>query len=289
MAVVALLLGLTVAAIVRLEPAPPTATASTAAESSTLAPTPTPAAGTGAGVGVIVTPDPAQATAPISDAPVPILMYHYIRPVPGPDDPTGQGLSVSPEQFAAQMAYLAGQGFTTITMAELADIWQDSRPLPDKPVVLTFDDGYRDFYTAAWPILQQHGFSATVYLVSGVIDEPAYLTADMIAELDASGRVDFGAHTVTHSDLPSLSDLDAEAEIFGSKRAIETMLGHAVRTFCYPAGNYSDRELALVDTAGYELAVTTEWNYAAPSLNPHLLPRLRVTGWTTVEELAGWL
>lgn len=76
-------------------------------------------------------------------------MYHYIRPDPGPDDPVGQGLSVSPELFAEHLAYLAEQGYSTITMAELADAWQGRRSLPSKPIVLTFDDGYRDFYTNA--------------------------------------------------------------------------------------------------------------------------------------------
>jgi peptidoglycan/xylan/chitin deacetylase (PgdA/CDA1 family) len=243
----------------------------------------------GTGSGDVVTPAAQQTTVSISDEPVPILMYHYIRPDPGPDDPVGQGLSVSPELFAAQMAYLAEQGFSTLTMAELADIWQGYRPLPARPVVLTFDDGYRDFFTDAWPILRAYGFSATVYLVAGLIDEPDYLTREMIRELDASGRVDFGAHTTWHVDLPSLADAEAEAEIAGSKLALEGLLGHAVRTFCYPAGHFSDRDLALVEAAGYELAVTTEWDYAAHWMDHRLLPRLRVNGWTTVEELAGWL
>jgi peptidoglycan/xylan/chitin deacetylase (PgdA/CDA1 family) len=290
MAVVALFLGLATATIVWLQPAEPAPGVAGAAAGERPSPVPTATATAGGtGSGAIVTPDPWQAAEPISDEPVPILMYHYIRPDPGPDDPVGQGLSVSPELFGEQMAYLAEQGFSTLTLAELADIWQGHRPLPPKPIVLTFDDGYRDFYTDAWPILRYHGFSATVYLVAGVIDEPAYLTREMIHELDASGKVDFGAHTAFHSDLPSISDGEAEAEIIGSKHALEELLGHPVRTFCYPAGHYSDRDLALVDAAGYELAVTTEWNYASRWMDHRLLPRLRVSGWTTVEELAGWL
>ncbi len=97
----------------------------------------------------IATKEAAAGTFLVSDAPVPILMYHYIHPDPGPDDPVGQGLSVSPELFADPLAYLAEQGYSTITMAELADAWQGRRSLPSKPIVLTFDDGYRDFYTNA--------------------------------------------------------------------------------------------------------------------------------------------
>ena len=231
----------------------------------------------------------AAGTFPVSDAPVPILMYHYVRPDPGPDDPVGQGLSVSPELFAAHLAYLAEQGYTTLTMAELADAWQGRRSLPSKPIVLTFDDGYRDFYTNAWPILEQFGFSATVYVFDAVIDQPDYLTREMILELDASGTIDFGSHTIYHNDLPGLSDRDAEEEIIGSKRVLEELLGHPVRTFCYPHGSYSERDVALVKAGGYALAVTTEWGHAEPSMEPELLPRIRMWGWTTTEELASWL
>jgi hypothetical protein len=112
-------------------------------------------------------------TYPVPDEQVPILMYHYIRPDPGPDDPIGQGLSVSPELFAEHLAFLADGGYTPITMADLADIWDGREPMPPKPIVLTFDDGYRDFYTDAWPLLRQYGFPATVYVITSVIDEPA--------------------------------------------------------------------------------------------------------------------
>ena len=226
---------------------------------------------------------------PVSDEPVPILMYHYVRPDPGPDDPVGQGLSVSPELFAEHLAYLAQAGYTPVTMAELAEIWQGTRARPANPIVLTFDDGYRDFYTNAWPILQQYGFPATVYLISAFLDEPNYLTRAMVQELDASGMVDFGSHSVHHPDLPSLSDVEAESEIAGSKHALEDLLGHQVSSFCYPTGSYSDREIALVKAAGYALAVTTEWDYAEPSMDAFELPRLRMNAWTTTEDLARWL
>jgi peptidoglycan/xylan/chitin deacetylase (PgdA/CDA1 family) len=232
---------------------------------------------------------PAAGTYPVPDEQVPILMYHYIRPDPGPDDPIGQGLSVSPELFAEHLAYLAEEEFSPISMADLADIWEGRKELPPKPIVLTFDDGYRDFYTNAWPLLREYGFPSTVYLITSVIDQPSYLTREMILEMDATGLVDFGSHTIYHPSLPALADADAEDEIVDSKRVLEEMLGHPVRTFCYPTGAYSDRDVALVDTAGYALAVTTEWDYADPSMNPALLPRIRISAWTTAYELSLWL
>ena len=247
-------------------PLPPDPTA-------TLAPAPTIAAG----------------TYPVPDEQVPILMYHYIRPDPGSDDPVGQGLSVSPELFAEHLAFLADGGYTPITMSDLADIWDGREQLPPNPIVLTFDDGYRDFYTNAWPLLQQYGFPATVYLITSVIDQPDYLTREMILEMDASGLVDFGSHTIYHPSLPALADADAEEEIVDSKIALEELLGHPVRSFCYPTGAYSDRDVALVDAAGYALGVTTEWDYAHPSMDRGMRPRIRITAWTTAYELEMWL
>jgi len=237
----------------------------------------------------VATPTPVPATFAVSSEPVPILMFHYIRPDPGPGDPVGQDLSVSPERFAQEMAFLADNGYTTITMSQLADAWNGKQPLPAKPIVLTFDDGYRDFYTAAWPVLRQYGFSATIYVIDGVLDTPNYLTVEMLRELDASGSVDVGSHTTHHPELPSLSQADAEREIAGSKTALEQLLGHPIRAFCYPAGHYNDTVLALVASAGYELAVTTTWGYATPTMDHLLLPRLRVRGSTTVDDLANWL
>jgi peptidoglycan/xylan/chitin deacetylase (PgdA/CDA1 family) len=239
---------------------------------------------------VTVAPTMAAAgTLPVPDEQVPILMYHYIRPDPGPDDPIGQGLSVSPELFAEHLAFLAAGGYTPITMADLAHIWEGRKPLPPRPIVLTFDDGYRDIYTNAWPLLREYGFPATVYLITSVIDHPEYLTREMILEMAASGLVDFGSHTVHHPNLTALPDADAEVEIVESKRVLEELLGHPVRTFCYPTGAYGDREVALVDDAGYALAVTTEWDYADPAMDPGMIPRIRISAWTTAQELEMWL
>ncbi len=126
-------------------------------------------------------------------------------------------------------------------------------------------------------------------MFNAVIDQPDYLTRDMILELDASGKIDIGSHTIYHSDLPGLSDSDAEDEIIGSKRALEEVLGHPIRTFCYPHGNYRERDVALMREAGHALAVTTEWGHAESSMDLELLPRIRIWGWTATEELDSWL
>ncbi len=111
---------------------------------------------------------------------IPILMYHYVRTVTDPADTIGSNLSVTPERFAAQMQYLADHGYTTLTLREVHAILAGQAPLPERPIALTFDDGYRDFYTAAWPVLRQHGFKATNYVITDLIGEDAYLTWDML-------------------------------------------------------------------------------------------------------------
>jgi peptidoglycan/xylan/chitin deacetylase (PgdA/CDA1 family) len=205
-------------------------------------------------------------------------MYHYIRNVDQGSDPMGYDLSVTPDDFAAQIQYLAKAGYTSLTMTELEEVRARRAPLPPKPIVLTFDDGYRDFYTNAWPVLRQYGFKATTFIITGVVGQQQYMTWDMIAELDGSGQIEVASHTVSHKDLPGLSDATARGEIFNSKQALEERLGHPVTSFCYPAGHYSSRDAALVRQAGYTIAVTTQGGWSQAGQDAVLLPRVRVVG-----------
>ncbi len=176
------------------------------------------------------------------------------------------------------MRYLDDHGYTTMTLSELNDVRAGKLDLPAKPVVLSFDDGYLDFYTTAWPILQQHRFKATIFVVSGFVDQPRYMTWDMIRELDRSGYIEVGAHTVHHVDLSALSTANAWAEIDGSKTTIEQQIGHVVDAFCYPSGRYSGSVAAQVKQAGFTIATTTNWGFAKAGDNPLLLPRVRIHG-----------
>ena len=221
--------------------------------------------------------------------PVPILMYHYIRPDPGHGDPIGQDLSVTPEQFAEQTKYLADHHFTTMTMAELADVRAGRLALPANPIVLTFDDGYQDFYTHAWPLLREHGFKATSFIVTAVVGQPPYVTWEMIDEMQQSGLIEFGSHTVTHKELPFLSDGQAKQEIEQSKQPLEAHLGHPVRSFSYPVGRFSDRDVELVRSTGYEIAVTTMGGHAKSDQDPLRLPRVRIHGTTTLSQFGAML
>ncbi len=211
-------------------------------------------------------------------------MYHYVRPEPGDGDTIGKDLSVTPKNFADQLNYLAEHDFTTMTMEELADVRAKRLALPPNPIVLTFDDGYRDFYTDAWPLLREHGFKATSFIITNVVDQPHYLTWQMIDEMQRSGLIEFGSHTLSHRELPALSDAAAKQEIEQSKQTLEAHLGLLVRSFCYPAGRVSDRDAEFIHNAGYEIAVTTKRGHAEPDQDPLRLPRMRIHGSTTLSQ-----
>ncbi|HEX5503918.1 MAG TPA: polysaccharide deacetylase family protein [Thermomicrobiales bacterium] len=217
---------------------------------------------------------------------LPILMYHYVRVVTDRSDTIGINLSVTPDLFAAQMQYLADHGYTTLTMHDVFAILAGQQPLPPRPIALTFDDGYRDFYTAAWPVLRAHHFKATSYIITGVIGQERYMTWPMLKELDASGLIEIGAHTVGHIDLHAATDARDWQEIHDSAVTLEQGLGHPVTAFCYPSGKYDQDVIALVRKAGFLTATTVEYGAKQNLQWAYTLPRVRVNG---PDPLATWI
>ena len=217
-------------------------------------------------------------TTPRGTTVIPILMYHYVRVVTDKSDTIGVNLSVTPANFAAQMKYLAESGYTTLTMREVYAILAGTQPLPPKPIALTFDDGYRDFYAAAWPVLRQYNFKATAYIVTSFIGNELYMTWPMLQELDGAGLVEIGAHTRSHADLRAQGKDKRWEEIVGSKAILEEGLGHPIASFCYPSGFYNAEVVADVRRAGYLTAVTTAYGSKLNLTNAFELPRVRVNG-----------
>jgi peptidoglycan/xylan/chitin deacetylase (PgdA/CDA1 family) len=173
-------------------------------------------------------------------------MYHSIS------DPSLPH-AVDRDLFAQQMALLAGRGLCGFSVSRALD-----GPFP-RSIVLTFDDGYADNLLTALPILQRHGFSATVFVVADFVDagqtpwQHASLTWDQCRELQRAG-VEIGAHSCSHPDLRRLSDGELEAEVAGSKARIEDRLGTRVRSFAYPSGYVDERSVEAVRAAGYDAA-----------------------------------
>ena len=219
---------------------------------------------------------------------VPILMYHYVSVPPEDADIYRRDLSVTPDQFADQLAWLRDNGYSAITLDDLFDALEVGAPLPPHPVVLTFDDGYADAFTNAFRLLKRFGLRGTFFVVTGWIDAntPGYLTWDQARAMAAAG-MSIQSHSQTHPDLTDGCDYDCLVyQILGSVQTIEAEIGIRPRFFCYPSGRYDDAVLEILPQVGIEAAVTTVGGTRHVNERPLELARLRVRGTTTLEDFA---
>ena len=212
---------------------------------------------------------------------VPILTYHYIRPLPGDEDRLGQNLSVSPEQFEKQMKFLAENGYKAITFDDLR-----ANKIPHKPIILTFDDGYKDAYTDAFPILKKYNFKGVFYVITSYVGQERYLTWSMIKEMSRAGMV-FGSHSVSH---PNMGKEDGASEkidyeLRASKEVLSVQLGKEINDFCYPSGQANTKTVAAVYRAGYKTAVSTQIDFVKNGHYLLWLPRLRVKNDTNMLKI----
>ncbi len=215
---------------------------------------------------------------------LPILMYHYIRVDRSPRDRAGEDLSVTPQDFSAQMRLLAARGFHTVTLDDLMGAMEHREALPSNPVILTFDDGYEDFYTAAYTLLKELDFKSTAFIITGKVGQKGYLTWDQIKEIQASGLVQFESHTVDHTDMKYIPLAMAQQELVRSKAILEQQLGRPVDYFCYPAGHYTPQVEALVPADGYLAAVSTHEGVTHSPLSRYALTRVRMHGSDTLQS-----
>ncbi len=220
-------------------------------------------------------------------AKVPILMYHYIGNNPNPKDLARNTLSVTPDKFEAQMDYLSKQGYTAVSLDTLAAIFSGAATAPAKPIVLTFDDGYIDFYLNAYPILRKYNFSAVEFIATGLIGQPAYMTWAQIEDLQNRGGVTFEAHSITHPNLSILSQAAARNEIKTSKDVIFSHTHYPVNFFAYPYGATNASLQSLVKQAGFVGALGT-WFGKSTGINFNM-PRIRITGQMKLSEFASKL
>lgn len=200
----------------------------------------------------------------LSGRSIPVLCYHRVVATP----PTGSraNIYVTRDVFERQLGQLARRGFTTITFSDLLD----SGKLPKRPIILTFDDGYRDNHEHLLPLLEAHAQRAVIFALgdrrirSNVWDsaagepEAALMSDAELRACHASGLLEIGAHGLTHRPLPELSDKALDEELHGSKAALENVLGTPVRAFAYPFGAWGERERRAVKRAGYGFGIATD-------------------------------
>jgi peptidoglycan/xylan/chitin deacetylase (PgdA/CDA1 family) len=238
------------------------------------------------------TPTPAPRVRPASGATtsrfaVPVLMYHHVAHLTRAESASRLlcDLTVSPEDFDDQIRYLAEHGFTFLHARDVERAVHDALPLPCRAVAITFDDGYKDSVEYAFPILQEQGATATIYIVTSTAGTQGHLGWDDIRRMHEAG-IEFGSHGVHHLDLRHLTDVQLDRELRESRRIIEEEAKGAVRSIAYPAGEYNQTVIDHVKEAGYRGGWKKSGGPARPSDNPYELPRVRVHGTTTIEEFA---
>lgn len=182
---------------------------------------------------------------------IPVLMYHSINF--DPKYPTNQ-VRIPKDKFAAQMKWLHDNEYHTLTMDELYKAVENREPVPEKSVVLTFDDGYEDNYQNAYPILREYGFKATIFMITAEIgdDKNGYLTAEELKTMQQNG-IDIECHTVHHLHLSQLSYQKQEEEIAGAQQTLEKLLGKQVSYIAYPYGDYNADTLRITKACGFRL------------------------------------
>ncbi len=218
---------------------------------------------------------------------IPILMYHYIGANPNPGkDLARDNLSVTPDEFEKQLDFLAKQGFSSVSLDTLYAGLMGTISLPPRPVVLTFDDGYIDFYINAFPILKRFNVHATSFLPTQLVGTGYYMNWNQVTELQSSGLISFQAHTLHHPDLTTLAPDLAKAEILQSKKELETHLGVPVNWFAYPYGTSNELIWDYVRQAGFIGGVGTWPGNNINEGNIYDLPRIKVPGGESIEAFA---
>ncbi len=188
---------------------------------------------------------------------IPVLMYHYVEYVQDRGDTIRISLNTPPSILDAQIKTLKDAGYVFLNASDVADILDGIVQAPDKSIVLTFDDGYRDFYTDVFPILAKYNVKAVEYVISGFIGEPNYLTKTQLLELTGSNLVEIGAHTIHHLALAGQNEATLTKEINDSKIQLEQILGVNVTSFAYPYGSFDLPAIQVAKKAGFRTAFST--------------------------------
>ena len=215
---------------------------------------------------------------------VPILMYHQIAEPP-PKGAPYRSLTVHPVTFRRQMRCLRRLGYRGLSMREVLPYVRGEKQ--GKVIGLTFDDGYRNVFRNALPVLKENGFTATNYFVVNQLGggnawdyDEGVMHSDLMSLEEmrewAGHGMEVGSHTLDHPRLPALNEDDAEAQIRNSREQLEALIGESVSAFCYPYGAENARLRALVQRAGYSNATTTARGLARTDDDPFGLPRVNI-------------
>ena len=227
-------------------------------------------------------------------AAVPILMCHEVSARP---DPRYRKYTLTPAELDERLDWLRARGYHSVDMDHVFGAWRGERELPARPVAITFDDGGRDCLAHAVPALAQRGYTATFFIVAGVVGgEMRWLHAQLGVELHAAAwpalraaelaGMHCEAHSVTHPRLATLAPEECRIELALGRAMMEEELGHEVRHLAYPFGSHSVETISLARETGYLTACTTQEALAGPAHGLLALPRVPVLGTETLDEFA---
>lgn len=214
------------------------------------------------------------------------LMYHYVEINENKDDFKRDSLNTPPFIFEQQMITLKNAGYKFIFPSEINELLKDDSD--QKYVVVSFDDGYRTFYSYTYPIIKKHNIKSVNYIIANFIGRQNNMDAFMIDQLVKDGLVEIGSHTLNHPDLTSISEEQLKTEVIESKNLLEKRFNTKITSFCYPYGYYNEKSFPYLKEAGYLTAVTTKEGSQVKENNLYEISRIR-PGILTGQSLLDYL
>lgn len=206
---------------------------------------------------------------------IPVIMYHYVEYVKDDGDLIRKRLDIVPALFEGHLQALRTAHYETYFVRDIPEILDGTIHYSTQSAILTFDDGYEDFYTDVFPLLKKYHARATVYIIYDYIGRKGFLNEKQIKELAESGLVEIGSHTLDHIYLKVAPDMYAEKQIIDSKKKLEDQFGISVKTFAYPYGAFNNKNIEMVKKAGYVAAVSVISGELQNQENLFYLSRIR--------------
>lgn len=206
---------------------------------------------------------------------LPVFYYHHIQSRASAVADGQTALTVYTDIFTSQMQYLKSKGYNVISMQDLVNFFDAGIPIAPNSIILTFDDGYQDFYTDAYPILSSLGFKATMFTATGLVNNPDYLTWDEISSMN-NGLIEFANHSWSHKSLPASTNVAQKSEILTADLQLAEHGLNSPKVFAYPYGGYTSYAETQINSLGYQLGFGTVPGTIECKKQRFFLPRLRI-------------
>lgn len=201
---------------------------------------------------------------------IPVLYYHSVK------ESADNEVTITPEMLRAELKYIYDQGYVTLTMSQLKAYILNNSPIPEKSILITFDDGYMDNYYNAFPILKEFNMVATIFCITSELDGSYYLSKEAIKEMSTYG-IDIQSHTVNHPHLNKMTYDKQLLELTESKKTLEAITGKEIDSIAYPFGDFNSDSVKAAKEAGYTLGFTTKRGLSDRSDNPLTLDRIYIS------------